>query len=82
MKATLKFDLTDPDDIKAHYRCVRSLDMAGVLFEITHNLKKKIEHRFDNETQDRNEYDGIEETFYEIRKLFNEFNIDTNNLID
>jgi len=28
MKATLEFDLNDPDDRMAHFRCVKSLDMA------------------------------------------------------
>ncbi len=40
MKATLEFDLTDPDDRMEHFRCVKSLDMAIVLFEILHNTKK------------------------------------------
>lgn len=40
MKATLRFDLDDPDDRMAHFRCVKSLDMALVLFEILHNTRK------------------------------------------
>jgi hypothetical protein len=40
MKATLEFDLDDPEDRMAHFRCVKSLDMAIVLFEILHNTKK------------------------------------------
>lgn len=40
MKATLEFDLNDPDDRMAHFRCVKSLDMAIVLFEILHNTTK------------------------------------------
>ena len=42
MKATLEFDLNDPDDRMAHFRCVKSLDMAIALFEILHNTKKGI----------------------------------------
>jgi hypothetical protein len=42
MKATLEFDLNDPDDRMEHFRCVKSLDMAIVLFEILHNTKKGI----------------------------------------
>ena len=42
MKATLEFDLNDPDDRMAHLRCVKSLDMAIALFEILHNTKKGI----------------------------------------
>ena len=42
MKATLEFDLNDQDDRMAHFRCVKSLDMAIALFEILHNTKKGI----------------------------------------
>lgn len=42
MKATLEFDLNDPDDRMDHFRCVKSLDMAIVLFEILHNTKKGV----------------------------------------
>ena len=42
MKATLTFNLEDPEDRTAHYRCVKSLDMALTLFEILHNTKKGI----------------------------------------
>ena len=42
MKATLEFDLDDPDDRMAHFRCIKSLDMALALFEILHNTRKGI----------------------------------------
>ena len=44
MKATLDFDLDNPDDRMAHMRAVKSLDMAIVLFELQTNLKKKCEY--------------------------------------
>jgi hypothetical protein len=34
MEATLKFNLDDFDDRIAHLRCVKSLDMCLVLFEL------------------------------------------------
>ena len=37
MKAILQFDLRDRDDEMAHLRCVKALNMAIVLWEITHN---------------------------------------------
>ena len=33
MKATLTFNLDDIDDRLAHYRCIKSLDMALALWE-------------------------------------------------
>ena len=34
MKATLEFNLTDPDDIKNHLRCIKATDMAIALWHI------------------------------------------------
>jgi len=48
MKATLEFDLNDPDDRMEHFRCVKSLDMAIVLFEILHNTKKYVGNQIEN----------------------------------
>ena len=48
MKATLSYNLNDPDDRMAHLRAVKSLDMASALFEITRNLKNTIEHRYED----------------------------------
>lgn len=42
MKAKLEFNLDDPEDRMAHFRCVKSLDMALALFEILHNTRKGI----------------------------------------
>ena len=40
MKATLKFDMSDSDDIMAHKRCVKAEDMAHALFQISGLIKK------------------------------------------
>lgn len=42
MKATIEFDLHEPDDIKSHLRCIKALDMACVLWEIR-NIRKELE---------------------------------------
>lgn len=34
MKATLEFDLNDPDDIRNHLRCIKATDMAIALWHI------------------------------------------------
>jgi hypothetical protein len=43
MKAQLTFDLNDPEDRMAHLRCVKSTDMAIVLWDIVFNMKKRTE---------------------------------------
>jgi hypothetical protein len=82
MKAILEFDLNDPEDRISHMRCVKSLDMSIVLFELTVNLKKKLENRFENEPQERDEFDGIDETFREIHNLLDKHGINIDELIN
>ena len=82
MKATLEFNLDNPDDKIDHMRCVKATDMAIVLFEITHNLKRTLESRFESQPQPRDEFDGIEETFREIYKLMDENGINLDELIE
>jgi len=42
MKATLEFDLSDPEDQMAHLRCVKAEDMALVLFDFDRELRNGI----------------------------------------
>lgn len=81
MKAKLIFDLENPDDIISHSRCVKALDMASVLFEITTNLKKKCEYVCENMSDDCDQFDGVELVFSEIYRLLDENNINIDELI-
>ena len=42
-KAILKFDLSDPDDYMEFKRASKASDITFSLFEITRNLKKRLE---------------------------------------
>ena len=46
MKAILEFYLDDYDDKMNHLRCVKSLNMAIVLFELMYNTDKNFKKRF------------------------------------
>ena len=77
MKARLEFNLDNKDDRLAHLRCVKSLGMAIVLFEVTHNLGKQLED--DGETG----YNaGIEDTISAIIELMDENGILIDDLIE
>ena len=39
MKARLTFDLNEPDDARAHRRCIHSEGMALVLWELIYNSR-------------------------------------------
>jgi len=78
-EAILKFDLNDPDDIIAHKRAVKSLDMAMALWEITHNTKKGLEWSL--EGKDLDKYDVLELVFEKVYEILNDNNINTDELI-
>ena len=82
MKATLSYNLNDPDDRMAHMRAVKSLDMASALFEITRNLKKQVERRFEDETIEHDSFDVIQEVFDRIYEILGDNNIDIDELIN
>jgi hypothetical protein len=76
MKATLEFNLDDPDDRMAHMRCVKSLDMAIVLSDISYNLRRRTENS-NLQTAD----EAIGEIFDAINGLYEDYNINISDLI-
>ena len=78
MKAKLKFNLEFPDERRAHMRCVKSTDMAIVLFDILYNAKKKIHHENESEAF----LEGIDSTLNYIRELCEDRNINIDELLD
>ena len=71
MKAILEFNLNDPEDVQAHLRCLKSLDMAIILFEVANNLHRKLPENADaNTVIDR------------VNELLEDNDININNLID
>ena len=48
MKAILEFDLNEPDDIIAHKRCVKALDLTLALWDIDQYLRSESKYK-DNE---------------------------------
>jgi hypothetical protein len=65
MKATIEFDLHDPDDIKSHLRCVKATDMALVLWTI-YFMRKELEWK--------EEEGGVITSEYVMDKIINAFN--------
>ena len=83
MKATLSYNLNDPDDRMAHLRAVKSLDMASALFDITRNLRNKIQNRYEDIDNTHNDvFDGIDAVFEEIYNILEDNNIDIDELIN
>jgi hypothetical protein len=82
MKAKLQYDLNDPDDRMAHLRAVKSLDMASALFDITRNLRKRVERRFEEDTTECDSFDVIQDVFDRIYEILGDNNIDIDELIN
>ena len=80
VKAIREFNLNETDDIKAHIRAVKSLDMAIALWEIAHNTKKKLEWSLEGKELDK--YETLELVYEKIFEILSEHNIDLNELMD
>jgi hypothetical protein len=78
-KAKIEYDLNDADDVYAHKRAVKSLDLALALWEITHNTKKGLEWSMEGKEIDK--YDALELVFEKIHEIISEHNIDLDDLI-
>jgi hypothetical protein len=72
MKAVLKFDLSDPDDVMDYYRHNKSLDMALCLSSIA-DLWRRWKHAEKEPTS--------EEVFEAIREIISDSDLDLNKLI-
>lgn len=81
MKAKLEFDLDDFDDRLAHERCVKSLDMALVLWEITNNSRKKVLNSCDESSNFEDFEKGVYAVFEQINSLLEEHNVSPDKLV-
>jgi hypothetical protein len=82
MKATLKFDLNDPDQRMAHFRAIKSLDMAIALFDININLYKRAMYIIEDSNKNLSTGDAIDLIFEEINKIMAEQQLNMDELID
>lgn len=79
-KAKIEYDLSDVDDLYAHKRAIKSLDMALALWKITHNTKKGLEWSMENKDIDK--YDALELFYEKIFEILSDHNIDLEDLME
>lgn len=80
MKAILEFNLDDKDDKEAHLRCVKSLDMAILLFELANNKKREL--FADGDTTSVASYNnGVESVFEKIHEMIEDYGIILDELV-
>jgi hypothetical protein len=82
MKAILKFDLNDPDQRMAHFRAIKSLDMAIALFDININLYKRVMYIIEDSNKNLSIEEVVEGVFEEINKIMAEQQLNLDELID
>jgi hypothetical protein len=76
MTATLRFNLNDSDDIKAHLRCIKSSDMALALWDINNRI-----NRIWDESEDGKMIDG-DLVFKALEEINEKYSLNINELID
>jgi len=82
MKATFEFDMNDPEDVMDHKRMSNALGMALVLWEIRHNVKRKIENIIDSsDIQPLSGQDTLNKVFELIDELMEDQGISIDHLI-
>ena len=81
MKATIEFDLNG--DQYEYSMFNKSIDLANILWELTHNTRKKCERELADmweEGLEKDAYVGMDLVFDKINELLTEYNIDPETL--
>ena len=78
MKATIEFELPQ----ESYEYAIHNLasDMAGLLWELTHNAKKQCHMKAEIVNANGDIYDGIDLVFDKINELLEEYNINPDKL--
>jgi len=69
MKATIEFNLDDPEEKRAHLRCIRALDMACLLWDIEQVRIRYINGKIDRDDSLIKIFDALEESNLDIEEL-------------
>ena len=78
MKAILEFDLNEQEDIVAHKRATKALDMALALWDIDHYLRTQVKYNEALTQEAQDAFESAQERFYEI---LNERNVSIDEIL-
>lgn len=79
-KGILEFDLNEGDEVMAHKRCVKSLDLILTLWDLDQSLRSKTKYAPDSLPQDK--YDAYQEIREELRELMLNHSVSFDELIN
>lgn len=79
MKGILEFDLNEHDDVEAHKRAVKALDILLALWDIDQHLRSQIKYAPDNMSDEV--YETLESTRNTVHQILNKYNISFDELM-
>jgi len=79
MKATIEFNLSDPDDSRDYYLINKSSDMAMFIWQLAYNTKKELEYDIEAKGKMSN-YDTLDILFEKIHEMLTEYDINIDKL--
>ncbi len=77
---TIKYDLSNPDDVNEYQISLKANAMACALFEIMYNMKKKME--WEIEQNNLNGYDTLDKLYEKIWEEIQDKDINIDKLIN
>lgn len=81
MKAILEFNLDEKDDIEAHLRCIKALDMAQALWDMDGYLRNQMKYGTKKGELSDDVYKALEEAREQLSEFMSSRGINLNELI-
>jgi len=79
MKAIIEFNLDDPEDLHRYELMNKAMDLAGALWDITHNTKKSLEYQF-QEIENLDAYDALDKIYERIYEILEDHDVNIDKL--
>jgi hypothetical protein len=80
-KAILEFNLDEHDDLEAHLRCVKALDMALTLWDMDQYLRSKMKYGNNDVELSNDAYEALKNAREELRESMSSRGINLDELI-
>jgi hypothetical protein len=78
-KAILEFDLNEVEDVTAHKRAVKAIDMAMALWDMDQYLRQQLKY---NDKITGEVYDALDKAREQLREFMNQHNVDLDELLN
>ena len=79
MKAILEFDLNEPEDVTAHKRAVKALDLALVIWDMDQYLRAQTKYAPDDMSQEV--YDAFQNVRDKLHEIKDDYNVSIDELL-